>query len=151
MNIERVNSNVEEGCEAVLRSLPKWFGQEDCLVEYARDTSNFPTWVATAAGEVLGFITIKNHAKESYEIHCMAVADEYRGRGIGNLLMDTACLWIKTQGGTFIQVKTIAPSVESPEYEETRHFYSNMGFVCLEVHPTLWSKVHPCLQMIRNV
>lgn len=149
MHIERVTSNVEEGCERVLRSLPEWFGQEHTLLEYVRDTSALPSWVVTNSGEILGYITVRAHGHEAYEIHSMGVLKQRRGQGLGRLLVDTACAWIKSQGGVFVQVKTIAESVDSPEYAETRQFYKRMGFVCLEVHPTLWSAVHPCLQMIR--
>lgn len=151
MNIRRLNENAEQACERVLRSLPAWFGQEDSVLEYVRDTSILPTWVVSNGDEILGFIIVKAHSKQSYEIHCMAVMAQRRGQGIGRLLVETACNWVREQGGQFVQVKTIAQSVISPEYAETRQFYACMGFVCLEVHPTLWSAIHPCLQLIRNV
>lgn len=91
--------------------------------EYVRDTSILPTWVATDVGEILGFITVKIHSKESFEIHCMAVLAQSRGRGIGSLLVEAACDWVRDQGGQFVQVKTIASSVDSPEYAEIRQFY----------------------------
>ena len=151
MNIKRLNQNAEPACERVLRSLPAWFGQEDSVQEYVRDTTILPTWVVVDEGEVLAFIIVKAHSEESYEIHCMAVLAQRRGQGIGRLLVETACNWVREQGGQFVQVKTIAQSVVSPEYAETRQFYARMGFVCLEVHPTLWSEIHPCLQLIRTV
>ena len=106
--------------------------------------------MVTDAGEILGFITVKTHSKESFEIHSMAVLAQSRGCGIGRLLVETACNWVREQGGQFVQSKTIASSVDSPEYAVIRQFYARMGFVCLEVHHTLWSEIHPCLQLIRN-
>lgn len=54
-------------------------------------------------------------------------------------------------GDEAVTVKTIAAAVQSPEYAETRDFNKSMGFVPLEVFPTLWSEVHPCLQLIKGI
>jgi hypothetical protein len=35
--------------------------------------------------------------------------------------------------------------------QETRKFYEAIGFVPLEVFPTLWGSENPCLVMIKNI
>ena len=46
----------EAECEAVLRSLPMWFGIEDALLMYARDSAGFPTFALEEEDAIVGFI-----------------------------------------------------------------------------------------------
>jgi GNAT superfamily N-acetyltransferase len=151
MAIARTMRNVEPECERVLRSLPSWFGQEDALRQYVRETSLHPTFVSTEAAAINGFITLQRHFPESFEIVCVAVHAESRGRGIGRALLDVAEAWACAQGGRFLQVKTIAATHPSPEYAQTRAFYERVGFVPLEVFPMLWARQHPCLQLVKRL
>jgi GNAT superfamily N-acetyltransferase len=121
------------------------------VLEYIHDTSRLPTFVSTGDDGLNGFITIRQHFPQSFEIHCLAVHAASRGKGLGRVLVEHAAIWARGEGGAFLQVKTIAESVPSPEYEETRAFYSHMGFVPLEVFPTLWSPRHPCLQLVKSL
>ena len=47
------------------------------------------------------------------------------------------------------QVKTLAASHPSPEYAQTRAFYEALGYVPLEVFPTLWAAHLPVLQLVK--
>jgi ribosomal protein S18 acetylase RimI-like enzyme len=151
MSIARTARNVEVECESVLRSLPMWFGQEDSLLEYVRGTSHFPTFVSTDGNAVRGFVTLQQHFPQSFEIVCVAVHAAARSRGIGRALLEHASAWASAQGGQFLQVKTIAASHPSPEYAQTRAFYERVGFIPLEVFPTLWTAQHPCLQLVKRL
>lgn len=151
MSIARSARNVEAECESVLRSLPMWFGQEDSLVEYVRGTSLLPTFVSTESNVVNGFVTLQQHFLQSFEIVCVAVHASARGNGIGRALLEHASAWASAQGGQFLQVKTIAASHPSPEYVQTRAFYESVGFIPLEVFPTLWTAQHPCLQLVKRL
>ena len=108
MQISRAAGNAEAACERVLRSLPLWFGQEQSVLDYVRDTSRLPTLVSTDAGEINGFVTLVQHAPQSFEISCLAVSASRRGGGIGRALVQGACAWVREQGGEFVQVKTLA-------------------------------------------
>lgn len=126
-----------------------WFGQEASLLAYVAATSRLPTWIAIEHDEIKGFLTLQQHSPQSFEIHCIAIHAGARTCGIGRTLLAHCESWIAAAGGNFLQVKTIATTAPSPEYQQTRAFYERMGFVALEVFPTLWSPKHPCLQLIK--
>ena len=56
--------------------------------------------------------------------------------------------YARQQGYRFVQVKTVAAGHYS-EYDATRTAYEHMGFVALEVFPTLWDENNPCLIMVK--
>lgn len=147
--IHHTTTSIEPEAERILRSLPQWFGVEESLQEYVRDTSLHPTFVATVDNAVRGFITVNQHFPASAEIHCIAVEATSRGQGLGQALVMHAQAWAVNHGVRFLQVKTLAASHPSPAYAQTRAFYRGMGFVPLEVFPGLWSPQNPCLQMIK--
>jgi len=136
-------------CERVLRSLPRWFGIEESLVEYAQATERFPTFVAKEQGKVVGFITLRRHFDESWEVHCIAVEAELRCKQIGKALHLHAENWLIDQGVRVVQVKTLAPGHPSEAYAETRAFYRRIGYVPLEEFPNLWAPHLPVLQLVK--
>ena len=54
-------------------------------------------------------------------------------------------------GARWSQVKTLSEAAGSPEYAETRAFYSRMGYEPLQEFPTLWSPGNPYLLMVKAV
>jgi len=138
-------------CEAVLRSLPQWFGLEDALVMYAADTERYPTFAATEGSSIVGFLTLREHFAEAWEIHCIAVHADRRHRGLGSRLLDRAERWLLERDVKFLQVKTLAHTSHNSEYAQTREFYRARGFTPLEVFPSLWSPQNPALQLIKAV
>jgi GNAT superfamily N-acetyltransferase len=136
-------------CEAVLRSLPRWFGIEESLLMYARDSETMPTFAVEDQGTIHAFVTLLRHFPESWEVHCIAVAADRRGEGLGRQLLRHAENWTRGQGARFLQIKTVAASSPSPEYAETRRFYEAMGYVPLEIFPTLWHPRNPALQLVK--
>jgi GNAT superfamily N-acetyltransferase len=143
--------NIEADCERILRSLPLWFGQEESTLAYIRDSSRLPTLVTTESGVITGFLELRQHFAESFEIHCIAVHANSRGKGHGRVLVESACRWACGQGGRFLQVKTIAASDPDPQYAQTRAFYASVGFTPLELFADLWTEHFPCLQLIRHL
>lgn len=138
-------------CERVLRTLPLWFGIESSLLEYVRDTERFPTFVARTGDEVVGFVTVREHFAEAWEVHCIAVAASSRNQGVGRALHAHVEGWLRAQGVRLLQVKTLADSHPSAEYAETRRFYASVGYVPLEVFPTLWGPRLPVLQLAKTL
>ncbi len=151
MNITGPNLSIERDCELVLRSLPDWFGIESSLLEYVRDSSRFPTFAMGDSDRVIGFLTLRQHFAKSWELHCIAVHRDHRGSGVGRCLVAHAESWLIERDAEFLQVKTIAESSPSPEYQQTRAFYERLGFTPLEVFPELWSPRNPCLQLIKRL
>ena len=138
-------------CEAVLRSLPKWFGIEHTLLMYVEDTTKLPTFAMDCAGQILGFLTLRAHFPEAWEVHCMAVRAEARGKKIGAKLLAHSEHWLRQRNVKFLQVKTVAANSKNVEYAETRKFYEAMGFTPVEVFPELWDPWNPALQCIKSL
>ncbi|RVT46826.1 GNAT family N-acetyltransferase [Rubrivivax albus] len=141
----------QQECEAVLRSLPRWFGIEDALRMYVEDTGTKPTFAFEENGKVIGFISLRQHFPEAWEVHCMAVHAAFRNKGLGSALLELGERWAAEQGARFLQVKTVAETSTSREYAETRKFYLAKGFVPLEVFPELWDPHNPALQLVKAV
>lgn len=136
-------------CEAVLRSLPMWFGIERALLMYVRDTALMPTFAISEGAALVGFLTLREHFPEAWDIHCLAIRADARGRGHGSRLLAHAEAWLRDRGVRFLQVKTVAATSPSKEYAETREFYDRRGFTPIEVFPTLWDPHNPALQYIK--
>jgi GNAT superfamily N-acetyltransferase len=151
MVVTRAHADVEAACERVLRSLPMWFGIEAATLAYVADTSLLPTFVLVDNAVVTGFVTVRQHFRESHEITCIAVHADCRMKGGGARLLAAAEAWSRSEGANFLQVKTLAPAANSAAYEQTRVFYNRMGFVPFEVFETLWSPAHPCLQLVKAI
>jgi GNAT superfamily N-acetyltransferase len=139
----------EAEIEAILRSLPRWFGIERALVMYVADSVAKPTFGAEVEGRLIGFLTLTEHFASSWELHCMAVSAQHRNRAVGTALLAAAEQHARAQGVEFLQVKTIAETSPSPEYAQTRRFYLARGFVPMEVFPTLWDPWNPALQLVK--
>lgn len=149
MNILGPQLQLEAECESVLRSLPMWFGIEEALIMYVKDTALYPSFAIRKESRIVGFITLLQHFPESWEVHCMAVSAEARRSGLGSMLLRHAERWLVQQGAKYLQVKTVAHTSPSEEYAETREFYAAKGFTPLEVFPTLWSPRNPALQLVK--
>ena len=139
----------EAECEAVLRTLPEWFGIEEALLQYARDSAVLPTFAFEDASRLVGFVSLREHFPESWEVNCIAVTATLRNQGLGTRLLDHAEAWVAARGARLLQVKTLAASAGDPHYEQTRAFYLRRGYVPVEVFPTLWSPKNPALMLIK--
>jgi GNAT superfamily N-acetyltransferase len=135
-------------CERILRSLPRWFGIEESLLEYVADSDRFPTFLAVRQ-EPVAFLTVREHFPQCWEVHCIAVHASHRGTGIGRALHGHVEAWLHDKGAKVVQVKTLAASHPSTEYAETREFYARIGYLPLEVFPTLWGPRLPVLQLVK--
>jgi GNAT superfamily N-acetyltransferase len=149
MKVEGPRSDVAHAVERVLRTLPRWFGIESSLLKYVRDTEAYPTFIAKDDDQVVGFITVREHFPDAWEVHCIAIDVELRNKGIGRALHRHVEQWLAKRGVLFLQVKTIAATSPSPEYAQTRAFYAAIGYTQLEVFPLLWEPRLPVLQLVK--
>jgi GNAT superfamily N-acetyltransferase len=140
--------------EAILRSLPDWFGIESAILNYVREAGVYPTYLAGLSGcDDAGFITVRTHrphAPQAGEIHCMAVRQEFHRRGLGRALVGFAESALRSQGVRYLQVKTMGPSRPNHEYAETLKFYKAMGFTPLEELLGFWDGL-PCLILVKQL
>jgi len=137
--------------EAILRSLPDWFGQEAALLGYAQDVAALPTFSAWVNDVPVAFASLRPHFDETAEISCIAVERAHHGHGLGSRLIEAAEHWWTAQGGRLLQVKTLGPSHPDPYYALTRRFYARTGFLPVEEFATLWSARHPCLLLVKLI
>ena len=150
MLIRRMTGGEGATCEQIMRSLPKWFGIEEAIVEYAKSTETMETWVAESSGAVAGFITANQRSPVSAEIHCMAVREEFHGSGVGRALVERIEAVLASRPIEYLQVKTLGPSLPNVEYDRTRGFYQHLGFRPLEEN-NLWGNDNPCLIMVKHL
>ena len=143
--------DARDQCEAILRSIPKWFGIEEALVRYVSDTAALPTFAIQSAGRFEAFLTLREHFPKAWEVHCMAVRADARRKGHGKALLRHAEDWLVQRGVEVLQVKTVAQKNTPSAYDETRPFYFAVGFTPLEIFPELWAPQNPCLQLVKFI
>ena len=133
----------------ILEALPEYFGLEDSLNEYVETSEHLPFWAAYDNLEPIGFITLKNTSDSCGEIYCMGVLPHYHNQNIGTQLFHTLEQLAK-ETFQYLQVKTVDEG-HYDTYNKTIKFYQHLGFVKLEVFPTLWDEWNPCLVMIKHL
>ena len=138
-------------CTPVLRTLPEWFGIEEAVLQYSSQVEYLPTFLAIKPKTVIGFLSIKQHNLYSAEILVMGVRPEFQRFGAGRALLNAAQEWLRQQGVEFLQVKTLGPSNDDPNYAGTRKFYETMGFRPLEEFSQIWDEYNPCLILIKRL
>ena len=129
--------------------LPEWFGVEEALCRYIRDVDVLPTFLAAADGEVVGFLTLREHNEYAAEIHVMAVRAGMHRRGIGRQLLNRSEQYLRLKGVEYLQVKTLSAAHPDKCYANTREFYHATGFRPLQEFPELWDPQSPCLLMVK--
>ncbi len=136
-------------CDAIVASLPDWFGDETGIRECAAAVRSQQGLVCTLDGPVVGFVTHVRHAAAAAELTWLAVHAEHRGAGHGTALIDALLDLLRRDGVRLLSVKTLAESAGDPGYAETRAFYLARGFEPLIELPDLWDPENPCLLMLR--
>lgn len=145
-----INPNQKaKSVEEVLNDLPEWFGLVDRTKEYIEQSRQLVLFSASINNQIVGFITLKETSSDTCEIHCMGVKKEYHYNGIGTRLFKQ-CEMYAQEKYEIIQVKTVDEG-RYKEYDQTIAFYKKMGFLKLEVFPTLWDEWNPCLIMIKKI
>lgn len=122
-----------EACDAVLATLPYFFGDPDGIAECARAVRTQGGWVAEDADEIVAFVTVEAIFLETVEITWLAVRDDCRRNGIGRTLVERVADDAAQKGAQLVVVETLGPSVAEPEmidgYGGTRAFYARIGFL----------------------
>ncbi|MCA9845515.1 MAG: GNAT family N-acetyltransferase [Dehalococcoidia bacterium] len=120
-------------CDAVMRTLPDWFGYEPGLEDCARAVRTQAGRVAVDDGEVVGFATWERRTGDSAEITWAAVRKDRRNSGVGTSIVEAVCEDLRAQGFrlalamTSARSKDVVPTHDA--YEETRAFWRARGFL----------------------
>lgn len=135
----------------ILEALPEWFGIPEANDDYVEAVKDCAMIVKVIDGEAVGFFAVKATGEKTLSLHVLGIKKEHQRKGIGKELFSAVLDYAKEKGYRFLTVKTLDPSREHKEYDETRKFYESLGFVKLETFPTLWGAENPCLLMVRHV
>jgi GNAT superfamily N-acetyltransferase len=149
ITVQPPTTNCGEVCEPILRALPEWFGIEKSLIQYVKDADSMPTMLVNDGDDVVGFLIIKKHFPESADIHCMGILPKYHRTGTGKVLIHALEKHLKEEGVKILQVKTVSADRDCDAYAKSRAFYYAVGFIPLEVFPTLWDEANPCLLFVK--
>ncbi len=144
-------SEITHATESILRDLPTWFGQEDSLVEYVKNTSKYPFYLALVNGEVSGFLSLDLNNGITAEIYVMGVYSRFHGQGVGSALVQYVKNILREKKFTYLLVKTLGPSSSDLSYKKTRNFYESVGFQPVQEILEIWGKDNPCLVMIQSL
>ncbi len=145
MSIAEVTSPEEKRAIArrVLTALPEWFGIEEALEGYIRDSAGQTFFAAAEGGEPVGFLCLKETGDATVELAVMGVRKEWHRQGVGRALVARAKADSRQRGYAFMQVKTVQMG-RWDCYDATNRFYLSQGFREFEVFPTLWDEWNPC-------
>jgi len=147
----QISENNSKHIDKILRALPEWFGIEDATLQYIKDANSLPSILAKDGDDVIGFITIRQHFPETAEMHCLGVLPEYHRNGVGKQLVLALEEHLAQKGVKFLQVKTVSNDRDCEAYAKTREFYLAVGFMPLEIFPTLWDEANPCLLLVKSL
>jgi len=134
-----------------MRTLPEWFGIEESILQYSAEIEHLPTFLINASDNVAGFLSLKQHNPFSAEILVMGIRPEFQRHGYGRSLLDATQEWLRQQEVEYLQVKTLGPSNNDPNYAKTREFYLAMGFRPLEELLHVWDVHNPCLILVKKL
>ncbi|MBU0984220.1 MAG: GNAT family N-acetyltransferase [candidate division Zixibacteria bacterium] len=137
-------------CEAILRSLPQWFGIEEAIVRYRNDIERMESFGVHDNDRLIAFLTVNYHFDHAAEIHVMGIRKEYHRQGIGRAMVNHVESLLRTKGVELFEVKTLAAGHPDPNYAKTRLFYESLGFRPLEVND-LWGDKNPCLILVKHL
>ena len=140
-----VESEKSDICSSILSDLPNWFGIPEAVLDYAAGVKEKPFYAAYDNGDVVGFVSIKEHNPFTAEIYVMGILQNYHRRGLGRELIEMCESHCRHHDIEFLTVKTLDEKNPDEYYRKTRLFYESMGFKPLEVFPTLWDESNPCL------
>ena len=134
----------------ILRGLPDWFGIEEAIVEYERDTDDdrLDSFIAFGDQTALGVGLVSWPQPRSAEIHLLAVDAASRRSGIGTILVQAIVDHARKHGAKLLSVHTVGPSFVNEPYAQTRRFYEAAGFLPLREFDNIdWNG--PTLVMVR--
>ncbi len=138
-------------CLNILQALPEWFGMPSAITSYQNDVRIMPFYACFNKQKPVGFIACKKQTPQTMELYVMGVLKDDQHQGIGTRLFKTMKEDLTRDGYQYLTVKTLADSVNHEGYQQTRQFYLKMGFIPLEVFPSLWDKNNPCLMLVTKL
>jgi ribosomal protein S18 acetylase RimI-like enzyme len=143
------------GCDAVVRSLPYFFGDEDGICQCVEAVRAERGWVASDRQRIVGFVTTARLFPQCLEITWLAVHADRRGKGIGRTLVEQVAEAAAADDVALLCALTLGPSVDErgveDSYEGTRRFWRRVGFLPVkELSLATWSNEY-ALVLVRTL
>jgi GNAT superfamily N-acetyltransferase len=118
-----------EACDAIIASLPEWFGLDVGIRDCAEAVRRERGLVVERDGSVIGFLTVVERTPAMSEITWLAVRADLRGRGAGTQLVEALVGRLRSRSIRLLVVQTLSDREDpGPEYGATRAFYLSRGF-----------------------
>lgn len=127
----------------ILESLKDWFAIDEAREQYISESTNQIFISYKENNENIGFVTLKETGNATVELAVMGVLKNHHRKGIGRKLVQKAIDTARSQGYSFMQVKTVAMG-KYADYDCTNLFYIDCGFKEFELIPELWGEDDPC-------
>jgi ribosomal protein S18 acetylase RimI-like enzyme len=116
-------------CDAIIASLPAWFGLQEGIDDCAAAVRSQPGLVCERNARVFGFLTITRPSTATAQISWLAVQADERGRGVGTALIERLVEDLSHEPVRLLVVETLSDREDpGPEYAATRAFYLARGF-----------------------
>jgi GNAT superfamily N-acetyltransferase len=144
IDIRRATREDADACVEILARLPDYFTDDTHKQARAGIGENL-AWVAVEAESIEGFVLVELRYPTAAEITIAAVKPERRGTGIGTHLVHQAIDYLRVQGVTLVEAKTLDASAGYEPYVATRAFWERRGFVqidCIDPLPG-WQPGNP--------
>jgi GNAT superfamily N-acetyltransferase len=117
------------GCDAVIASLPDFFGLQEGVDACAHAVRTEPGIVAVDGDDVVGFATWTKRRPHTGEITWAGVHRDHRNRRIGRRIVEAVEAAARDEGVTWMIVMTQSPNdAHAATYTPTRHFWSVAGY-----------------------
>jgi GNAT superfamily N-acetyltransferase len=148
MSVQVVRRADPSAVAGLLASVPEWFGIPEANRQYVADAGRLPSYLAVDGDDVVGAALLAEHFPQSRELHLLVVRRDRHRQGVGRLLVEAVAADLRETGVRLLEVHTVGPSSESPEYAWTREFYLAAGFVAMnELQRIDWNG--PTLILVR--
>jgi N-acetylglutamate synthase-like GNAT family acetyltransferase len=122
-------------CDAIILSLPEYFGHEGGRADCAAAVRSQDGWVAEIDGGVIGFATWQQRTADAAEVTWMAVHRDHRHSGAGTAIIERLVADLSARGFRLAFAMTSAahkqPQPGSDPYDDTRRFWVRRGFLPL--------------------
>lgn len=121
--------------DAIMRSLPEWFGHEGGLAACAVAVREGAGWALERDFTLVAFATWEPRNTYTAEITWMGVHSSVRGQQLGTRLIEYACAELRARGYALALAMTSAapkiPTAGTDPYDATRAFWLRRGFLPL--------------------
>jgi len=138
-----------DDCDAIMRTLPDFFGHEGGLAAYREAVRSQAGWVAEEGGRVVGFATWEERTPATAEVTWMGVERSRRHGGIGTAIVESLVGELRQKGYALALALTSAAAKNAgvPDtYVPTRRFWLARGFLPL-IELDIWDTNVALLQV----